>query len=135
MNDKFDGDLKKIRITGEYFIEVWKACGMDTKNIEFLWASENMNQEYWLRTLKIARLNSIKRIVRCAQIMGRSESDSLSSAQIFYPVMQVSDIFELNANIAQLGMDQRKVNVLAREVETFQHKQGSKKIVKRSRKF
>jgi tyrosyl-tRNA synthetase len=116
MNDKLGGDLEKIKIVGEYFIEVWKACGMDLKNVEFLWASENMDSDYWLRVLKIARLNSVARITRCSQIMGRSEKDSLSAAQIFYPCMQAADIFHLEADIAQLGMDQRKVNVLAREV-------------------
>jgi len=116
MNDKLDGDLEKIRIVGEYYIEVWKASGMDLKNVEFIWASESMTQDYWLSVLKIARLNSIKRVIRCSQIMGRSESDILSSAQIFYPIMQAADIFHLNVDIAQLGMDQRKVNVLAREV-------------------
>ena len=46
---------------------------------------------------------------------GRAESDDLSAAQIFYPCMQCADIFFLKADICQLGMDQRKVNVLARE--------------------
>lgn len=116
MNDKLDGDLEKIKMVGEYYIEVWKASGMDLKNVEFIWASKSMTQDYWLNVLKIARLNSIKRVIRCSQIMGRSESDVLSSAQIFYPIMQTADIFHLNVDIAQLGMDQRKVNVLAREV-------------------
>ena len=31
-----DGDLKKIRIVGEYMIEVWKAAGMNMENVEFL---------------------------------------------------------------------------------------------------
>ena len=31
-----DGDLKKIRIVGEYMIEVWKAAGMNMDNVEFL---------------------------------------------------------------------------------------------------
>lgn len=39
--------------------------------------------------------------------MGRSESDSLSAAQIIYPCMQAADIFYLKVNIAQLGTDQR----------------------------
>jgi len=110
------GDLDKIRTVGKYFIEVWKASGMNLDNVEFLWASESMNQDYWLRVLKIGRLNTVTRITRCAQIMGRTDKDVLSAAQIFYPCMQASDIFELDADIAQLGMDQRKVNVLAREV-------------------
>jgi len=115
MNNKMDGDIEKIRAVGEYFVEVWKASGMDMKEVEFLWASENMNQEYWATVLKIARLNSVTRITRCSQIMGRSEKDELSAAQIFYPCMQAADIWNLKADIAQLGMDQRKVNMLARE--------------------
>jgi tryptophanyl-tRNA synthetase len=47
--------------------------------------------------------------------MGRNDSDELTAAQIFYPCMQCADIFFLKADICQLGMDQRKVNVLARE--------------------
>ncbi|HPV66246.1 MAG TPA: tyrosine--tRNA ligase [archaeon] len=115
MNNKMDGDLEKIKIVGEYFIEVWKASGMDMTNVEFLWASENMNQDYWLMVLKIARLNSVVRITRCSQIMGRTDKEELNAAQIFYPCMQATDIWNLKADIAQLGMDQRKVNVLARE--------------------
>jgi len=127
MNNKMGGDLDKIKTTGKYFIEVWKACGMDMKNVEFLWASDVMNDtDYWLKVLNIARINTVTRITRCAQIMGRSEKEDLSAAQIFYPCMQCADIFHLKADIAQLGLDQRKVNVLAREVAS---KLGLKKPV------
>jgi tyrosyl-tRNA synthetase len=118
LNNKMDGDLKKIRVVGEYMVEVWKACGMDMTNVEFLWASDEINRrpdEYWSRVMEIARLNSLQRILRCTQIMGRSETDDLSAAQIMYPCMQAADIFFLKADICQLGMDQRKVNMLARE--------------------
>eukprot|EP00595_Chromulina_sp_UTEXLB2642_P001696 CAMPEP_0196765858 /NCGR_PEP_ID=MMETSP1095-20130614/14436_1 /TAXON_ID=96789 ORGANISM="Chromulina nebulosa, Strain UTEXLB2642" /NCGR_SAMPLE_ID=MMETSP1095 /ASSEMBLY_ACC=CAM_ASM_000446 /LENGTH=188 /DNA_ID=CAMNT_0042124963 /DNA_START=467 /DNA_END=1030 /DNA_ORIENTATION=+ len=47
--------------------------------------------------------------------MGRKETDEMSAAQIFYPCMQCADVFFLKADICQLGMDQRKVNMLARE--------------------
>ena len=46
LNNKLGGDLKKIRIVGEYFIEVWKACGMDLKNVEFVWASDFINSQF-----------------------------------------------------------------------------------------
>jgi tyrosyl-tRNA synthetase len=48
--------------------------------------------------------------------MGRTEEDTQYASQIFYPCMQTADIFQLKADICQLGMDQRKVNVLAREL-------------------
>ena len=117
MNNKMEGDLEKIQTLGKYFIEVWKSCGLDTTKVQFLWSSDMIeDNEYWLKVIKIARLNSVTRITRCAEIMGRSEKESLTAAQIFYPCMQVADIFHLKVDICQLGMDQRKVNVLAREI-------------------
>lgn len=116
-NHKMGGDLEKIQITGKYFIEVWKACGMDLSNVEFVWASDLVKKDgYWETVMKIAITKNLPRIIRTVQIMGREETDSLSASQILYPLMQAADIFMLNANITQLGMDQRKVNMLAREV-------------------
>eukprot|EP00743_Colponemidia_sp_Colp-15_P000799 GILK01000881.1.p1 GENE.GILK01000881.1~~GILK01000881.1.p1 ORF type:complete len:428 (-),score=73.23 GILK01000881.1:226-1479(-) len=118
LNNKMDGDLRKIKKVGEYMVEVWKAAGMNLEHVKFLWSSEEINRnpnEYWMRVMDIARKNNLTRIKRCAQIMGRSESDEQPAAQIFYPCMQCADIFFLKADICQLGMDQRKVNVLARE--------------------
>lgn len=118
LNNKMGGDLKKIETVGRYMIEIWKAVGMDLDGVEFLWSSKEINaraDEYWPLVLDIAQKNNLKRIIRCSQIMGRSEQDELTAAQIFYPCMQCADIFFLKADICQLGMDQRKVNVLARE--------------------
>ena len=116
-NNKMGGDLDKIQTVGKYFIEVWKATGMNLKKVEFIWVSEYVKDEnYWKIVMSVARSNTVQRIIRCSQIMGRSESDTLSAAQILYPCMQCADIFYLKADVAQLGMDQRKVNVLAREI-------------------
>jgi tyrosyl-tRNA synthetase len=116
-NNKMDGDLEKIKTVGKYFIETWKAAGLNTEKVEFVWASDLVSDsDYWKLVLQIAKTNSIKRFIRCAEIMGRDESYDLSAAQILYPCMQVADIFILNVKITQLGMDQRKVNVLAREI-------------------
>lgn len=120
LNNKMGGDLKKIEVVGQYLIEIWKAVGMNLEGdqVEFLWSSKEINSrahEYWPLVMDIARRNKLPRILRCCQIMGRSEQDELTAAQIFYPCMQCADIFFLEADICQLGMDQRKVNVLARE--------------------
>ena len=116
-NNKLGGDLKRIQRVGEYYIELWKACGMELEHVEFVWANDHVkNPDYWHLVMQIARRSTLKRIVRCAQIMGRSESEDLQASQIIYPCMQCADIFFLKADIAQLGLDQRKVNVLAREL-------------------
>jgi len=116
-NNKMGGDLEKIQTVGKYLIEVWKATGMDLKNVEFVWANDAIpNRDYWKKVMQIARNSTVKRILRCSQIMGRSESEALQASQIFYPAMQAADIFHLDVDLCQLGMDQRKVNVLAREI-------------------
>eukprot|EP00397_Hematodinium_sp_SG-2012_P006752 GEMP01006788.1.p1 GENE.GEMP01006788.1~~GEMP01006788.1.p1 ORF type:complete len:630 (+),score=164.02 GEMP01006788.1:313-2202(+) len=117
MNDKMGGDLEKIKTVGKYFIMVWKAAGMDIKNCDFRWTSEEITKnaaEYWPQALDIVRVFNITRVKKCCQIMGRTEN-KLSCAQILYPLMQCTDIFFLKADVCQLGVDQRKVNMLARE--------------------
>jgi len=118
LNNKMGGDLQKIRIVGEYMVEVWKACGMDMTHVKFVWTSDEItthSNSYWSRVLDIARRFTLIRVKRCSQIMGRENEKELCASQIMYPVMQCADIFHLKADICQLGLDQRKVNVLARE--------------------
>jgi tyrosyl-tRNA synthetase len=117
-NNKMDGDLEKIQTVGKYFIEVWRASGMDLSKVEFLWASDMAKDpDYWKLVVQVGKSNALKRFVRTAEMMGREESlDKLTGAHIIYSCMQVADIFKLGAHITQLGMDQRKVNMLAREV-------------------
>lgn len=117
MNDKMGGDLEKIKIVGKYLIEVWKAAGMNLDHVVFKWASEEITDKadiYWPTMLDVARRFNITRIKKCCQIMGRLEGN-LTSAQVLYPLMQCTDVFFLKADICQLGVDQRKVNMLARE--------------------
>jgi tyrosyl-tRNA synthetase len=117
INNKMDGDLEKIKTTGEYFIEVWKAAGVPTNKVEFLFASDAMNSiDYWNRVVKIAKVTTVARATRALTIMGRKEGEMSEVAAYFYPVMQVADIFHLEADITQLGLDQRRANMLAREV-------------------
>lgn len=79
------GDLDNIRLVGQYFIEIWKSCGMKMKNVRFLWASELINKhsdKYYSTVIDISRHNNLSRMKRCATIMGRAESDDLKTAQM-----------------------------------------------------
>ncbi|DBA04510.1 TPA: hypothetical protein N0F65_011058 [Lagenidium giganteum] len=118
LNNKMGGDLEKIRTVGKYMVEIWKSTGMDMTNVQFLWASNEIianGASYWLRVMDIARRTTIARTVKCCTIMGRKEKAGMQAAQIMYPLMQCADIFFLKADICQLGMDQRKINMLARD--------------------
>jgi len=115
INNKMSGDQTAIRKVGEYFIEVWKAAGVD--NVEFIWASDFFSEkEYWKKVILIAKNTTVNRATRALTIMGRKEGELAETAQYFYPMMQTADIFQLKADICQLGLDQRRANILAREV-------------------
>ena len=117
LNNKFGGDLVKINTAGEYFVEVWKSCGMDMDKVKFVNCSAFIeDQEYWKKVVEISRHTTIQRMIRCSQIMGRKENDVQHVSMLLYPAMQSADIFQLGVDICQLGMDQRKVNILAREI-------------------
>jgi tyrosyl-tRNA synthetase len=116
-NNKLGGNLENIQTTGKYLIEVWRLTGMDLSRVKFNWVSDFVqDEEYWKKVMQIARNSTLRRIIRTAQIMGRSESDSFQASQILYPCLQCADIFYQDVDVCQLGMDQRKVNMLAREI-------------------
>lgn len=117
VNNKFEGNLDHIRTAGRYFAEVWKACGINTDRVEIIWAKDLMDSiEYWDRFMRVGKATTLDRVKRAVTIMGRTEGDKLSAAQLFYPCMQVTDIFQMEIDICQLGIDQRRANILAREV-------------------
>ena len=117
INNKMGGDLELIKKCGEYLVEGWKACGVDTKKVEVRWASEEIeNGDYWKGVLTVAKNNTINRTTRAGTIMGRKEAEMQYTSQLFYPMMQSWDPFWLDIDILQLGMDQRRATMLTREI-------------------
>jgi len=66
--------------------------------------------------MAIAKNITIARATRTLEIAGRKEGEAHYVSDFLYTPMQVADIFHLNVKICQLGMDQRKANVVAREI-------------------
>ncbi|MBL7160328.1 MAG: tyrosine--tRNA ligase [Candidatus Aenigmarchaeota archaeon] len=117
INNKMGGDLEKIHKVAEYFLEVWKAAGVPFDKVDVVWSSKLCSRiDYWKRVVLVAKNTSVKRATRALSIMGRREGELLEVAQYFYPPMQTADIFELGVDITQLGIDQRRSNMLAREI-------------------
>jgi tyrosyl-tRNA synthetase len=109
------GDLEAIQETGKYFLEVWKALGLEDVNI--VWGSDLVTEEdYWKKVVLVAKNTTLARAERSITVMGRREGEMKDTAQLFYPMMQIADAFQLDVDIAQMGMDQRKCSILAREV-------------------
>jgi len=118
INDKLDGDIEKIKLCGKYMEDCFAALGIDTGKLSFVYASEYVGDpEYWELVLRVSKATSVKRVKRAMDIMGRSEDEAEKDlSKLFYPAMQVSDIFYLNVDVAYGGMDQRHAHMLARDV-------------------
>ena len=124
VNDKFDRDMDKIGLAGEYMIEVFRALldnpseGEGPGELRFMKASELMDSgAYWERVLRCSKNMSLSRVRRTFSIMGRDkDSSDHDLSAFFYPALQAADIFELHVDIAFGGMDQRKAHMYMREV-------------------
>ena len=117
INDKLGGDMEKIRICGRYMEDCFEAMGISRNKVKFVYASDYVSDsKYWELVLKIAKANSIARVKRAMDIMGRKEEEAEKDlSKLFYPVMQVADIFYLDVDVAYGGIDQRHAHMLARD--------------------
>jgi tyrosyl-tRNA synthetase len=128
LNDKLGGDIENIRACGEYIKDCFSAFGMESKELEFVYATDLLdNMDYWEKVLRISKKSSLQRIKRALTIMGRKvEEAEMDASMLIYPAMQVADIFALNVDVALGGMDQRKAHMLARDLS---EKLGWRKVV------
>jgi tyrosyl-tRNA synthetase len=118
INEKLGGSMERITAAGRYMQAVFGAYGVDPSTARYRWAHElTGSADYWARVVRVAKAISLARTRRAMTILGRNEAEeTVDTAKLFYPSMQVADIFELPVEIAYAGTDQRRAHVLAREV-------------------
>ncbi len=116
INDKLGGDIERIRICAKYMEDCFEALGVPRDKVNFVLASEIMDITYWEKVMKVGKVTSLSRIKRAMTIMGRKEDDAeLDSSKFLYPLMQATDIFQMDIDLAYSGIDQRRAHMLARE--------------------
>ena len=117
INDKLGGDRELIKKAALHFKHSWIALGVPEDKVEFIWPDKLYDDiEYWETVVKVAKEMTVSRGVRTLEIAGRKESESMKISSLLYTPMQVADIFHFGVHIPQLGMDQRKANVVAMEI-------------------
>jgi len=117
LNNKLGGDLETIRKAADLFKHSWLALGVPKDKVEFIYSDELYDDlDYWAKTIKIAKNLTIARGRRTLEIAGRKETEARMVSDFLYTPMQIADIFHMQVKICQLGIDQRKANVVAREL-------------------
>jgi tyrosyl-tRNA synthetase len=117
INDKLGGDIERIRTCARYMEDCFEALGVPRDRVKFVLASEIMDGiDYWEKVMKVGKVTTLSRIKRAMTIMGRKEDDAeLDSSKFLYPLMQATDIFMMDMDVAYSGIDQRRAHMLARE--------------------
>src|SRR3990167_9915664 len=123
INDKLGGNLENIkRVAVGYFKEglsiAYKCLGGEPKDLNFILGSDfyHNNDLYWQTLIEIAKNTSLSRMQRSITILGKKEGGEVDFAKLLYPAMQVADIFAGGFHFSHAGLDQRKANVIARDV-------------------
>ncbi|MCZ7373135.1 MAG: tyrosine--tRNA ligase [Candidatus Methanoperedens sp.] len=76
--------------------------------------ADQLDHEYMLDVLKLARSTTLNRAKRSMDEVSR-DAENPKVSQMIYPLMQALDIAHLGVDVAVGGIDQRKIHMLARE--------------------
>ncbi len=113
LNEK--GTMDDVRKIADYNKRCFIALGLDEKNTNFvLGSSYQLEPEYMLDVLKLARTTTLNRARRSMDEVSR-DAENPKVSQMIYPLMQALDIAHLGVDVAVGGIDQRKIHMLARE--------------------
>ncbi|BBL61792.1 tyrosine--tRNA ligase [Methanobrevibacter arboriphilus] len=108
------GTIEEIEKTAKYNEKCFKALGL-SENTEFvLGSSFQTKPEYTDKIYNLATITTLVRAKRSMDKVSRS-SENPKVADAMYPLMQIADMVALNVDVALGGMEQRKIQMLARE--------------------
>jgi tyrosyl-tRNA synthetase len=117
LNSKLGGDLGLIKKAADLFRHSWIALGVPKNAVEFIYSDQLYDDiDYWSKTIRVAKELTLRRTRRTLEIAGRQKTEAHRVSDFLYTPMQVADIFHMEVKICQLGMDQRKANVVSREL-------------------
>lgn len=113
LNEK--GSMDEVKKIADYNKRCFIALGLDEKKTNFvLGSSYQLEPDYMLNVLKLARSTTLNRARRSMDEVSR-DAENPKVSQMIYPLMQALDIAHLGVDVAVGGIDQRKIHMLARE--------------------
>lgn len=108
------GTVEEIAETAEYNKKCFEALGLD-ETTEFVYGSSfQLDPDYTTKVYQLATMTTLKRAKRSMDQVSRHD-DNPKVASVIYPIMQTVDMAALEVDVALGGMEQRKIQMLARE--------------------
>ena len=108
------GTVEEIAETAESNKKCFEALGLD-ETTEFVYGSSfQLDPDYTTKVYQLATMTTLKRAKRSMDQVSRHD-DNPKVASVIYPIMQTVDMAALEVDVALGGMEQRKIQMLARE--------------------
>jgi len=107
------GGEEEIKKEVENWRKTIKAIGINAEVV--LGSDFEFSKEYQLDVMKLAQASTIQRGLRSMQEIAR-DSENATISQLWYPLMQVTDIKHLKLDVALGGMEQRKVHMIGKDM-------------------
>jgi tyrosyl-tRNA synthetase len=108
------GTEEEIKKEVENWRKTVKAIGLNAEVV--LGSSFQFNKEYQLDIMRLAQSSTINRGLRSMQEIAR-DIEHATISQLLYPIMQAADIKHLQCDVAEGGMEQRKVHMIAKDMK------------------
>ena len=108
------GDEESIGKEVENWRKTIKAIGLKAKVV--LGSDFQFKEEYQMDVMKLAQNSTISRGLRSMQEIAR-DIENATISQLWYPLMQVADIKHLKVDVAEGGMEQRKVHMIGKDMK------------------
>lgn len=107
------GNENEIKKEVENWKKTIKAIGIKAEVV--LGSDFEFTKEYQLDVMKLAQNSTIQRGLRSMQEIARDVENGTIS-QLWYPLMQITDIKHLKLDVALGGMEQRKVHMMGKDM-------------------
>lgn len=108
------GDESSILKEVENWKKTVKAIGLNAEVV--LGSSFQFEKEYQLDIMRLAQSSTINRGLRSMQEIAR-DIENATISQLWYPLMQVADIKHLGCDVAEGGLEQRKVHMIGKDMK------------------
>lgn len=110
------GDENYVKKEVENWKKTIKAIGLNAEVV--LGSDFQFTKEYQLDVMRLAQSSTINRGLRSMQEIAR-DIDNATISQLWYPLMQVADIKYLKADVAEGGLEQRKVHMIGKDMKNI----------------
>ncbi len=108
------GNEEEIKKEVENWRKTIKAIGFDAEVV--LGSDFQFKPDYQMDVMRLAQGLTINRGLRSMQEVAR-DVENATVSQLWYPLMQVADIKHLKCDVAEGGLEQRKIHMMGKDMK------------------